>query len=502
MKSAGGVRNSSPRSRFKKLPAAAYIWGLVSAVCIITLFVLGMAALSPKPADSPLLLIYTRTADKVYVMKPALANSLVAAGFDYRFITSDDNIIPADISGRDVVVMGVGENSFALMRDINEDELKTANAGRNNILGFILVDPSYPGNLSMESYDLYNPKCEVAVFGFGKSAADTKSMGDARRLFERMSGVDTVYGPYAVRGALFGSRIYSSADQRRYLSLYGKTGYSVLINSPVFQSELAGYLGSTYGEGVSTGKINTWFVLAAAAALFGASALLMFLFFVPVMERKSISVDKVGDDGMAAIVNMGLAIWFAVLIVAGYIIPFTRDYVKYVIFLAPLAMTTVMVLMRLGFILTNKIVYKPETKGALRTFVSSVLLICYFVSLWLLVRRGSLNFGRRSVVIAIASFIVDFLCVTALGFIDKKSRAGGENGCSYFANIFYVIELLIPAGTALVISFMGMGDIYKVIRGVSLVLFPYIFSLPVKRMSDHVEFAGLVHAAVFGVLML
>ena len=502
MKSSGAVKSKKARSSFKKLPMAAYIWGAVAAVFIIVLLILGLTAKSDGSSNKPLLLIYTRTEDQIYVMEPSFTHSINASGFDYRFLSEKDNIIPDNIKGRDVVVMGIGQDSFALMRDINDDELKNANQGKNNIIGYILIDPSYPGNLSMEKYNISNPSCEVAVFGFGKKADDTKSMGDTRRLFERMSGVDTVYGAYAQRGMLFGSRIYSSADQRRYLSLYDKMGYSMLMNSPVFQSELASYLGSTYGKTVSAGKINSWFILTVASVVFGAAALLMYLFFVPVTERRSISADKVGDDGMAAIVNMGLAIWFAVLIVAGYIIPYTRDYVRYVIFLAPLIMIAVMVIMRMGFILTNKIIYKPERKGAPRTFVSALLLTGYFVSVWLLVRRGNLDFGKRSLTIAAGSFIVDLLCVTALGFVDKKSRAGGENGCSYFANIFYVIELLIPAGTALVISFMGMGDIYPVLRGFALVIFPFLLSLPVKRISEHVEFAGIVHAVVFALLLL
>ena len=502
MKSAGHKKGISGRGKNKKLPLTSYIWGVVSAICITVLLILSLSPFSDKSSVRPLLLIYERTEDLIYVMKPAFLNSMNKAGFDYRIIDSKENVIPEDVASRDVVIMGVGNDSFALMRDINEDELKTANKGNNNVRGYILVDPAYPGNLSMAQYDLTSPACEVAVFGFGTNAEDTKSMGDARRLFERMSGVDTVYGAYAKRGSLFGSRVYSSADQRRYLSLYDNMSYTMLLNSPLFQSELAGYLSSTYGTAESVTSINTWFILVYAFILFGAASLLMFLFFVPVEERKSISMDKLGDDGMAAIVNMGLAIWFAVLIVAGYIIPFTRAYVKYVIFLAPLCMMFVMVLMRLGYILTNKIVYRPERRGALRTFAASVLLTSFFTVIWILVRRGNLDFGKRSLLIAGGAFVVDFLCVTALGFIDKKSRAAGENGCSYFSNIFYVLELLIPAATAFVITFMGMGDGFKVLRGFCLVVLPFLFSFPVKRISAHVEFAGLVHAAVFAMLML
>jgi hypothetical protein len=122
--------------------------------------------------------------------------------------------------------------------------------------------------------------------------------------------------------------------------------------------------------------------------------------------------------------------------------------------------------------------------------------------MWLFVRSGNISYGTRKLLILGGVFLLDFLLAFALGYVDKKSRAGGENGCSYYANPLYLPELLIPAGTALVISFMGMGTTFTAIRGLALVLVPYILSLPVKRISANVVFAGLVHAVSFGLLLL
>ena len=469
---------------------------------IILLYVLFFLAGSKADPSRPLLLIYTRSEGEVYIMEPAMTHSLNAAGFDYKMVRDSENKIPEDIRGRDVFIMGIGNDSWTLMRDINEDELGSANKGKNNIKGYIMLDPKYPGNLSMERYDTDSPSCDVAVFAFGKEAKDTSSMGDARRLFERMSGVDTVYGAYAKRGAFLGSRVYVSANQKRYLSLYGDMPYTMLLNSPSFQSELAGYLGTTYGNEVSFASINAWFIFLFAGTLFALAFIFMFLFLIPVPERHAIKAEKTGDDGMAAIVNLGLAIWFGVIIVAGFIIPYTKEYVRYVICFAPLFMILVMVLMRLGFIFTNKIIYKADRQGALRTMAAAAVLLSFFIVMWLFVRSGNISYGTRKLLILGGVFLLDFLLAFALGYIDKKSRAGGENGCSYYANPLYLPELLIPAGTALVISFMGMGTTFTAIRGLALVLVPYILSLPVKRISANVVFAGLVHAVSFGLLLL
>lgn len=502
MRSSGAVKHRDQRGKLQRLPNTAFITGGAAVLFILILYILFFMAGSNADPSRPILLIYTRSEREVYVMEPAMTHSLKAAGFDHRLVRDKENKIPEDIKGRDVFIMGIGHDSWTLMRDINEDELGSANSGKNNIRGYIMLDPKYPGNLSMEHYDTVEPACDVAVFAFGKEAKDTSSMGDARRIFERMSGVDTVYGAYAKRGVLFGSRVYVSANQRRYLSLYGDMPYTMLLNSPSFQSELAGYLGTTYGNEVSFGSINAWFILLFAGVLFALASIFMFLFFVPVPERRAIKAEKTGDDGMAAIVNLGLAIWFGVIIVAGFIIPYTREYVRYVIFFAPLFMILVMVLMRLGFIFTNKIVYKTDHSGLPRTLAAALILTAFFTVMWLLVRSGNITCGTRKLIILCGVFLLDFILATALGYIDKKSRAGGENGCSYYANPLYLPELLIPAGTALVISFMGMGSTFTAVRGLMLVLIPYILSLPVKRISANVAAAGIVHAISFGLLLL
>ncbi|MBR2523513.1 MAG: hypothetical protein IKE53_03640 [Clostridiales bacterium] len=502
MKSSGSPKQRTPRGQFAKLPRAAYIWGGITAAFIILLAVMFFVGNSGGNSSYPLLLIYNRADKEIYVQRTAFTNTLHAASFEYEFLSTDANEIPESISGRDVVVMGIGKDSFALMRDIAEDELKTANRGGNNILGFILVDPAYPGNMSVEKYDSSFPKCEVAFFGFGKTASETSGMSDIRRLFERMSGVDTVYGAYATRGSLASSRIYSSADQKRYLSLYNDQSYETLINSPIFQSELAGYLAGTYGTKLSYGRINSWFVLESMGIVFGIASLFMFLFFIPVPERKGISFDKIGDDGMAAIVNMGLAIWFGVVIVAGLMIPFTAHYVKYVLLLCPTFMMLVMFVMRLGFMLTNKVKYSRRKQGLIRTAAAGAAALMLFIFIWLPFSSGYHDHSAKRIVITICIFIIDFFVTTCLGFIDKKSRAAGENGCSYFGNIFYPIEMLIPAGTALVVSFLGMGTLLMAIRGLLIVIVPFVLSYPVKRISDNVMVAGLVHAVSAALLIL
>ena len=500
MKSSGAPKTGKTTS--KKLPMVTYLWGGICALAILMLLILFFVSQGGHSDSNPLLLIYNRSAEEMYIANPSLANSLHVAGYEFKVIGDEANEIPESIAGRNVTVMGIGEESFALMRDINENELGTANKGKNNILGYVLIDPKYPGNLSVEKYDSKSPDCFVAIFGFGKTCNDPQKMGDSRRLFERMSGVDSVYGTFVKRGVIFGSNIYFSADQKRYLSLYDKVNYNQLINSSTFQNELAGYLGSVAGNKVNYSKINSWFVLETLGVVVALVALFLTLFFIPVPERKGISFDKVGDDGIAGIVNVGLGIWFGVLIVAGYVIPYTREYVKYIINFAPLFMLFVMFIMRIGFILTNKIRYKRDGRGILRTLSSGALVTALFVVCWLTVRSGNLSTGKRQLVMAAGIFVMDVIIVTCLGYADKKSRAGGQNGCSYFGNFLYPALMLIPSATAIVISFLGMGSFLAAFRGLLIVLIPFLLSYPVKRTSENVLFAGIVHAIAYSLLIL
>ena len=500
MRSSGAPKTGKAKS--KKLPLAAYIWGGICALAILMLLILFFVSQGSHSASDPLLLIYNRSSEELFIANPSLENSLNAAGYEFKVIKDDANEITESIAGRNVTIMGIGEDSFALMRDINENELGTANKGKNNIAGYILIDPKYPGNLSVEKYDSKSPDCYVAIFGFGKKCDDPQKMGDSRRLFERMSGVDSVYGTYVKRGVIFGSHIYFSADQKRYLSLYDEVNYNQLINASTFQNELAGYLGSVAGKEVSYGKINNWFVLESLGVVVALFSLFITLFLIPVPERKGISFDKVGDDGIAGIVNVGISIWFGVLIVAGYVIPYTRDYVKYIINLAPLFMLLVMFVMRIGFILTNKIRYKRDGKGILRTLSAGALVTALFVVCWLTVRSGNIDTGKKQILMACGIFAVDMIIVTCLGYADKKSRAGGQNGCSYFGNFLYPALMLIPSVTAVVISFFGMGSFFAAFRGLLIVIIPFLLSYPVKRTSENVLFAGIVHAISYALLIL
>ena len=58
----------------------------------------------------------------------------------------------------------------------------------------------------------------MAIFGFARKAGSLDEMSGAQMLFERLSGVDTVYGVPARTGGALSSEVFVSADQTRYLS--------------------------------------------------------------------------------------------------------------------------------------------------------------------------------------------------------------------------------------------------------------------------------------------
>ena len=126
MKTSGTHKEQSRRGKFKKLPRAAYIWAGITSAFILILFGMYFLSYSGKSDTHPLLLIYNRSDADFYLADPAFSNTMHSCGFEYEIIDSSSNEIPERISGRSVVVMGIGKDSFALMRDINDDELGTA----------------------------------------------------------------------------------------------------------------------------------------------------------------------------------------------------------------------------------------------------------------------------------------------------------------------------------------------------------------------------------------
>jgi len=430
----------------------------------------------------------------------SMRNSLSAAGFDFEMVdyassvgqTGDTFIIPSGYDPQNVVVMACGQNAFDVMNDIYSSDASVA--------GFVLVSPSYPGNAATEGMGPSYPICEVAIFDLESTSVTVDSMGDARLLFERLSGVDTIYGTPVSRG--FSSIGYISSDTSRYLSL-SKIKIGRLFAHPSFQTELSAWLKLKYntGDDIKTPymRIAIWDGLVSFATLSGLAALLMFIFFVPVL-----TFTGEGERSRAGLVPLALSLALtAATIILAFAYPAA---VKYLSLFSPPLIIAVMAAMRLPLLLTNKVMYKKRNEKINNTATMLALEAAFFLILCFhftdIGESHALTAGAFA--LAFVVFAADCLSVAGLGLADKKSRFGGLGAISYFGNPLCFAETLFPAAAALIcgILFSRTEITYAGVCGLLTAAVPYAAALPVKRSSDYFVLTGLLHAFCAGVLIL
>ena len=237
-----------------KIPKMAWYALLLAFVMAAALFVMYFVSFIGTKDAKRTLLIYN---DGSTIPEVSLRNSLAASEFDFEIIEPGKHVddqsyvyeLPKGYTKDKVVVCAVGKDAFKVM-----DDLITSNP--ENIEGYVLISPDYPGNASLAKYTEDNPDVPCAIFGFDSNAKSSNDLMGAQMIFEKISGVDTMYGHPTKRGKMFSSKVFVSPNQKRYLSLYSTDiGTSGLISSINFQNELSQYLGTTFGKGFSSSRI-------------------------------------------------------------------------------------------------------------------------------------------------------------------------------------------------------------------------------------------------------
>ena len=293
-----------------KIPKLAWVSLALSFVLAALMFVMYAMSLNSAKNTRKTLLIYS---DGTTIPMVSMRNSLASAGFDFDVVGPDKHssrpdffyTLPEDYKNEEVVVCAIGKDSFKVMNDLLD-------SGNGKIEGYILIDPEYPGNIALEGYTSDYPGVPCAVFGFEHKAKSTTDLSGSQMIFEKISGVDTMYGHPTQRGKIFPSLVYISPNQMRYLSLTTmKVTLSGLVASPSFQSELAQYLGTTYGTGYSSAKVVLWMAGMAFALFMSIALLALFLFMVPVSLPDKEGRDLKARNSLGAIIFLGVSGWIA-----------------------------------------------------------------------------------------------------------------------------------------------------------------------------------------------
>ena len=489
-------------ARGMKVSPRAWLAALLSFVLSLSLTGLFFLSFSGTGDNDKIVLFYC---EERFFPYASMRNSLAAAGFDMDVVGLPGNAsgkdaynIPQQYKNRQVVIVSFGKDSFKVL-----DE--TAKANQGNVAGYCLINPVYPGNAALEGYGRDNPKQSVAIFNYTGETENKDQTGGASLLYEKLSGADTVYGVPAVSGTLVKNKVYITPDQSRYLSLSPlKSGSHVVRYLPQFENELARYLGITYGNGVSSFRIKAWFTLTNFAALASLSLLALFIFIIPVRVPEKNSRE---NKGIGVIVFFGLSVWIGIMVTVMYFIPPVSRYARYVAILTPAALTALLALARLPFLLSKKVVYKRDKLAAGSVSVPMAAAVCEIMLVLGAalvytdisgVEKGILKLGTAFVV-----FVVSCLSAFALARADRKSVFAGEGPAAYFGSPVYFIETIIPATAFLVISIMRANGTNICYASMALAcgVIPFAAAVTVKRFSDLFEAAGFAYGTLMAILV-
>ena len=498
-----GFRKLRP-TKISKLAWGALILSFLMAVLLLVLFACSYIGVKDS---SKTLIMYS---DGSVIPEVPMRNSLAASGFELKIVEPDKKSsrsdyvyeLPGGYKNKDVVVCAIGSDSFRIMDDLLKSDYE-------NILGYILIVPDYPGNASLEGYTSDYPNVPCAIFGAENNAKSAGEMNGAQMIFEKISGVDTLYGQPAVRGKILSSKVYISPNQMRYLSLSKiRFGTSGLFLKPSFQSELSQYLGTTFGNGYSSARVNMWTVGLVFAELMSVAFLALFLFMVPVTVPDKGSRELKGRDSLGAIIFLGVSGWITLSGAVMTFIPQTRSLAKYVALYSPVLIIMLMALAQIKLLLSKKVKYARKDNGpalfAMSVITGLVELLIIIASAVNLTNVGSTIKENADPIVAILVFIVMSLSAAALIFADKKSRFSGQGPTAYFGSPIYFAEALIPS---LVLFILGLirGD-HELIRagfaGVILGVVPFGCVTPIKRISDFYEITGLIFGIIAALIVL
>ena len=470
------------------------IGSVVTVIAVIILFILYLVSFSGENKRNPIVIFSGADGNFPVV---SMQNTLHRAGFDLQR-TEEGFELDSD---RKYILVSLDDTAVSDMAAYRDNE---------NILGFVLLCPSIPSEGFPSGFDSSEPSKDIAIFAGKDNASEVVSMDEPRVIFERISGVDTVFGVPTTRGGLFASKCFVNTAQNRYLSLsaFGAENSSELICSPLFQNELAGYLSITYKDvtvkDASFAGINTWFVFAVMASFACIFGLCVYFMLLPVVVS-DIKQEKVpAKEKVAAAAMGGISLAFAVGVVAMVFVDRLRAYSSLILAFLPLVFMAILTVSRFGFIIFNKDDYKSKSSMKRTAFMCVAVALSV---LFILLIAGDLEtyFSHVSAPLTAAvAFVPDLLCATCLLYADRKSRSIGEGGCSYFGNRVIFLLMLIPALFAAVFGliFSQHEIMWAGFKGLFTVLLPFICLVPLKRHTDKSLLPGILHGIVFALSVL
>lgn len=479
------VRKNAP----KKAPVSLISLGLMAAAIII-MVILCLVPGAGRSSKNPVLAIYGADGN---IPSLAFTNTLHAAGFEYE-VLDYGNDLP---SGNNIVVMGIGDESLSLINEYKD---------RENVAGFILVGPSV-NEAYLEGITGGSPECDIAIFAGRDNSTLQAEMGDARIIYERISGDDTIFGIPVRRGGLFASKVFVSNSQNRTLSLscFSVKNPAKLLFSPLFQNELAGYLSVTYIDEAtretSFGRINSWFVFSWIAIALAALSVILYLSNMP--------LSVTGNDTKKAPVNRwvfgvigGPSIALAIGIVASTFVGALQSAMIVIIPLLPLVFMITLFAFNFSWITTKDGRFIPSKAGLIPSvFMAVIIGIIMMLVIALTADLKVYKIADPGLSTGLLAFllVIDTIVTTGLIYASRKSSTAGEGAKNCFGNRRIIALMFIPCVTAMVFGLLPSqsGIFYCGLAGLAATGLPYIAAMPLVRHTDRSLVPGILHGIIY-----
>lgn len=314
--------NSNSSSKVVKIIAAVFL-----LFAIIGLAVLCFAGIGKTSNDVTVSFVGF---DRDTVIPNSFVNSLNKAGFDVDTTLWDyeENLIE-EYGSNPLIIVVAGEKSLETVASYTDYD---------SVLGFVLIDPTYPGNMAMSEFGSDFPRQDVAIFMPYDDSKTIGDMPDGKLIYERLSGDDTLYGNKIKHNSRFSSTVYISSNQKNYLSVSAfkfTDDATLMMLNPVFQNEFVQYLGTTYyrycSEDYKSSMVFTRYLMEVIYIFFGICGLLLYMYAATRrtddIERKRFAISSVDRSGVGVVfkvISYIVIILYIVLVPVSYF--FIKDY--------------------------------------------------------------------------------------------------------------------------------------------------------------------------------
>ena len=484
------AEGSKSRKRNSPISLISLVLVLIS---LIFMFVLCLIPDAGENSGNPTLVILS---EKRNLPSLALKNVLHATGFQYEARRFNDGLPSGDI-----VILAVGDNALSVINEYKDNE---------RVLGFILVCPSF-NDADMDGLSRISPVQDVAIFAGRDDPEGVPDMGDARIIYERLSGDDTIYGTSIKRGGLFSSEVFVNNSQDRMLSLsfFDVKRPEKLLFSPLFQNELAGYLSVTYMNYISKvpsfGRINSWVILSIFAFALTAVSILLYLSGMRVYIRKLKALTSSVPTRIYIVTGV-ISLIISLFVVISGVTGRSIDSSAIMTVLSPAVFGLGLYINNFGSIHSKDGKIIPARK----TFIPSVILSSAIGIFALLtaILTSDLSFyviedSGLAAAFIIAVAVIDTIIATGLIYAYRKALVSNKFPRPGAGVLSVIIIMLLPSLLSCVFGAVSGQAVmyYAGLGSLAAAVIPAVCIFPLVRHTDRSLIPGILHGVLYVIIL-